>query len=161
MPLLTIILNKNSTGKQLVELFGTVAKQPIILTSYLLICESTQPYFFLKLPFLNSYDCNTNSVVKGSIPIFPSVNNYDRTVSGPTLQSINQTTGLATYSEQIQVFEDSNLPFATYREVNYEFNIARNIPNTFADYEIYAFDGTAIDNYQLILTFTYRRPELI
>jgi hypothetical protein len=161
MPLLTIVLNKTGTGKIPVELFGSVAKQPIILTSYYLYCESTQPYFFLKLPFLNNYDSNTNSVIRGSIPIFASANSFDRIISGPTLSNVNQSTGTTTYSQQSQTFEDLIIPFGTYREVSCEFNIARNIPNTFSDYELYAFDGTPIDIYQLILTFTYRRPELI
>lgn len=161
MPLLTMILIKNNLGKQPCEIFGSVAKQPIILTSYHLQCESLQPVFFLRLPFINNYDSNTNSVIKASIPIIPSFNDIDRAIGGPIATSVNQSTGVITYTTSVQNFEISEGPFCTYRDVNFEFNISRNIPLSFTDYELYASDGTPIQYYQLLLTFTYRRPELI
>ena len=151
MPLLTLILTKNATGIVPCEIFGSVSKQPLIWTGYLLQCESTLPYFLLKLPFLNSYDNNTNAIIKGTIPIFPSVEFIDKTIIGPTQNNISQTTGNITYSQLTQNFEITETPQATFRNVNYEFNIARNIPQIFSDFELYASDGTPIDFYEIVL----------
>ena len=161
MTLLTIVLKKTSSGKETVNLFGSIAKQPIILTGYYLNCETEQPYLFLKLPFLNNYDCNTNSVVSGTVPIFPRNYLDDKTTNGMFINNINQTTGAVSYTIQSQNSTVESYKNTSYREVNYEFNIARNIPESFSDFELYASDGNAIDVYTLILTFTYRRPELI
>ena len=161
MPLLTIILKKDLTGKEQVNLFGSISKQPIIMTSYFLKCQTQQPYLFLKLPFLNNFDCNTNSLISGTIPIFTKNSLTDKSVNKPVITNINQTTGAVSYTTQVEVIESSDSTDTIYKEVNYEFNIARNIPESFIDYELYASDGNPIDIYTLILTFTYRRPELI
>lgn len=165
MPLLTIELQKNgASNKSNVSLFGSIAKQPLILTSYFIefpiyandgatindkalntriTPNNTQKEsektlkIILKLPFLNNYDSNTNSVVSGTIPLF-----------------------LDTCILDANVITICN---GTYRQCDYDFNIARNIPESFNDFEIYNAYGYVypINDYKITLNFTYRRPELI
>lgn len=145
MPLLSLVLTNttrnsstgllddatNNTPYQ-IELFGAIAKQPIVLTSYFIEFSEELPdpkKFALRLPFLNDFDCNTNNNIKASIPIFCDAGR------------------------------------ATYRECDYEFNIARNISQNMSDMQLYfSSTDTPVNmalGYEITLNFTYRRPELI
>lgn len=140
MPLLSIVLKKVSGVKSNVELFGSIAKQPLILNSYFIDLEGeANTKLLVKLPFLNNYDANTNASIGGTIPLFLDVSYvYDG-------------------SDTVEVVSSR-----TYKECNYEFNIARNIQESFNDFEVYGSSGFIItSDYEITLNFTYRRPELI
>jgi hypothetical protein len=74
MPLLVLQLIYDSTaGKSDILLNGGIPKQPIELVHYGIKLESGDAnldYLHVKLPFLNSYDVNTNFPISNAFPIF-------------------------------------------------------------------------------------------
>lgn len=143
MPLLSLILtnttrnattgylNDGSVTPSPIQLYGSVPKQPIILTSYFIEFseEVEQKKYTVKLPFLGDFDCNTNNLVPASFPIFSGV--------GRT------------------VYRECDYEFNLARPINQNTN-DYNIYFSSTDTPLRALIG-----YEITLNFTYRRPELV
>jgi len=74
MPLLVLKLIYDSTaGRSDILLNGGIPKQPLELVHYGIKLDSTDSnldFLHVKLPFLNSYDINTNYPISNAFPIF-------------------------------------------------------------------------------------------
>ena len=74
MPLLVLQLIYDSTaGKSDILLNGGIPKQPLELVHYGIKLDSGDAnldFLHVKLPFLNSYDVNTNFPISNAFPIF-------------------------------------------------------------------------------------------
>ena len=93
MPLLALnlIYNKTTGEREKVELNGSIPKQPLRLVHYNFAftnddgtagsTESSIDYLLVQLPFLNSYDINSNFAIEDAIPLFT-----DRSVYGAQRQ---------------------------------------------------------------------------
>jgi hypothetical protein len=157
MPLLQISLIKSNVAgvitKYPVELIGGISKQPIVLKYYQIVLESTEGdqfergTFYAQLPFLNSFDINSNSVILNSIclPL-----GYSDPVHYGTKYAVER-------SSQMDIL----------------FNPSKNINSVFSDWEVYDASGQIINpslpdpatgksnSFRVTLMFEYRRPELI
>ena len=82
MPLLALnlVYNKSTGEREKVELNGSIPKQPLRLVHYNVAftnddgsagsTEASIDYLLVKLPFLNSYDINSNFAIEDAIPLF-------------------------------------------------------------------------------------------
>ena len=82
MPLLALnlVYNKSTGEREKVELNGSIPKQPLRLVHYNIAftnddgsagsTEANIDYLLIKLPFLNSYDINSNFAIEDAIPLF-------------------------------------------------------------------------------------------
>ena len=82
MPLLALnlVYNKSTGEREKVELNGSIPKQPLRLVHYNIAftnddgsagsTEASIDYLLIKLPFLNSYDINSNFAIEDAIPLF-------------------------------------------------------------------------------------------
>jgi len=157
MPLLQLLLEKVSSNgaKNKVLLPGGIAKQPLTLKYYIITLANAYPTsaitasgfeplpigtMLIQLPFLNTYDVNTNCVIQNAI-ILPV--GYD----APTTR-----------------VDGTNTIF--YRQVSgmtdILFNPARNIVSEFDNFEVFDYNGAIINvPYSITLMFEYRRPDQI
>ena len=88
MPLLALnlVYNKSTGEREKVELNGSIPKQPLRLVHYNIAftnddgsagsTEASIDYLLIKLPFLNSYDINSNFAIEDAIPLFIDRNAY-------------------------------------------------------------------------------------
>ena len=82
MPLLALnlVYNKSTGEREKVELNGSIPKQPLRLVHYNIAftnddgsagsTEASIDYLLITLPFLNSYDINSNFAIEDAIPLF-------------------------------------------------------------------------------------------
>jgi len=75
MPLLSLQLkySTSTASKAQVVLTGAIPKQPIKLVGYqikLSSVDATVDTLYVTLPFLNSYDVNSNFIISNAIPLF-------------------------------------------------------------------------------------------
>jgi len=83
MPILALQL-KYDTGTNVREnivLSGSIPKQPITLTHYQIILgasDATVDTLWIKLPFFNNFDINTNYPISNAFPIFKLPSNVSQ-----------------------------------------------------------------------------------
>jgi len=75
MPILVLQLKyDNSTGvRENIVLSGSIPKQPLTLTHYQIIlaaADGTLDTLWVKLPFFNNFDINTNYPISNAFPLF-------------------------------------------------------------------------------------------
>ena len=131
-----------------VVLAGSIPKQPICLESYtvhLTAAQSNLRSLWVKLPFLNMFDVNTN---------FPQSNAFPLAVHGS--QSITSTTSNESPAVVTSGSSSEN------HLCNYNFNLSRSVPESF-EFVIYDQDGNIYNtqDYTIDLVFSYRRQDLI
>jgi hypothetical protein len=155
MPILVLQLEYNNLTKEYktVEIYGTIPRQPIELTEYNIKFSEDGTLvkcLYVSLPFLNSYDVNTNYPVKNAFPLF--LENYYK------------------YDEQDNAEYISYINYS--RQCSYEFNLGNNVPQSFNNWRVYynKDEFTTLEkqgelfqecSYKITLIFNYRRPELI
>jgi hypothetical protein len=156
MPLLQLVLDKDIYDKKFtVKLTGGLSKQPLTLkyfqiyfgitgvaeTDAELIDKFPTGFIYVQLPFLNSYDVNTNAPIENSIALPLG---YETPIDKSTADF------------KIFVKEKSGM-------MDILFNPAKNIDSQFGNFEIYNANGGKITglSYTVILMFEYRRPDLI
>ena len=88
MPLLALnlIYNKTTGEREKIELNGSIPKHPLRLVHYNIAftsddgttseTQSSIDYLLVQLPFLNSYDINSNFTIEDAIPIFLDRSTY-------------------------------------------------------------------------------------
>lgn len=147
MPILSLHLKYTQlTGSyNAVEIYGGVPRQPVQLTQYNIRLAEPQPsldILYVSLPFLNSYDVNTNFDIKNAIPLF--LEKYH------IYSADGETSQLVCY----QTFS---------RECSYEFNLSQNVPQSFSNWRVYNENGDLFTScgFSIDLIFNYRRPELL
>jgi hypothetical protein len=131
-----------------VEIFGSLPRQPIQLTEYNIQLTEPQPALdslHVSLPFLNSYDSNTNFDISGAIPLF--LEKY----------FIYSGEGADTDTKQLVCYQNYS------RECSYEFNLGQNVPQSFNNWRVYNESGELFTScgYTITLVFNYRRPEIL
>ena len=156
MPVLQLLLERLTQNgpKNKLVLPGGISKQPLILKHYIITLANiyltsavAAPGFeplpigtlLIQLPFLNTYDVNTNCVVQNAI-VLPI--GYDSTtrINGLNTEYYNQVSGM----------------------MDILFNPARNVLSEFDNFEVYDYSGDVITSpYSITLMFEYRRPDLI
>jgi hypothetical protein len=136
MPLLVLQLIYDTTaGKSDILLNGGIPKQPLELVHYgikLASADANLDYLHVKLPFLNSYDVNSNFSVSNAFPIFH--------VSSSTVFSSNEQ--------------------CSY-EFNPSMNINESISGQDWEIYSEDGTPYQTKNYTVTLVFNYRRSELI
>lgn len=159
MPILVLELNYDKLTKEYrtVQIYGTIPRQPIELTQYNISFNALQKNIhclYVSLPFLNSYDVNTNYVIKNAFPLF--LEKYYNTNDDSNNLTINGVYNYVSYS----------------RQCSYEFNLGNNVPQSFNNWRVYYdTDEFLADekkgelftecSYKITLIFNYRRPELL
>ncbi len=154
MPVLQLILERQTLKNKLV-LPGGISKQPLILKHYIITLANTfltsvitAPGFeplpigsvLVQLPFLNTYDVNTNCVVQNAILLPIGYNAPSTRINGLNTEYYHQVSGM----------------------MDILFNPARNVLSEFDNFEVYDYAGNVITSpYSITLMFEYRRPDLI